>query len=443
MDTLIEPLFADTRHIQAALAQLGAQRAVMASKPIFNTQGVKLLDQAAYIDIEVYHRLKQHQLSAPLEDCLISPPTITGRGLRAAADEVLAGRPFFRRMADVEGVREVLLDTLAHVPLPPPVAFHLTLAQAVQPELFNHAVRTALTAVWLAWAPKRPTVDLTAAATAGLLHDIGMLYLDPVLMEPERLLDAEQRRQLYAHPLVTQALVSRHADYPREVGRAILEHHECLDGSGYPQHLTGSAISDLGRILSLAEVVSSMFSPGREVPELRLSVILRMNLHRYDNLLVVRLMRLLKPETDVQGNSPMSLLDDPVARLMELDQMLDAWPRGLTDWDRLPVLRRTGLEQLAGQVAQLRRALVTVGVAPEQLGLLGSDPLDNRLRCELTLLAGETAWQLRALARQTRRRWHLEPGEDYPSELLRWIDKVEALVARRGLAEVLDQANPL
>ena len=54
-------------------------------------------------------------------------------------------------------------------------------------------------------------------------------------------------------------LLARFRDYPKEAVRAVLEHHELLDGSGYPRGLVGDAISPLGRLLSLAEVVTAMF----------------------------------------------------------------------------------------------------------------------------------------------------------------------------------------
>ena len=83
---------------------------------------------------------------------------------------------------------------------------------------------------------------------------------------------------------------------------------------------------------------------------------------------------------------------------------------------------------LTRQVSQLHRTLARVGAAPEQLAQLGNDSLGIQLQTELTLLAGEAAWQLRTLARETGRRWRAEPGTSFPEERQEWLDRVVVLV---------------
>ena len=128
--------------------------------------------------------------------------------------------------------------------------------------------------------------DMTIAAAAGLLHDLGMLHIDPELLDGGKRLSGDQRRPLYAHPVTSSMLIERFQAYPQKVSRAILEHHEQLDGSGYPRGLAFDAISPLGRLLSLAEVVTAMFDGDRKYPEQRVSLLLRMSPYRYDPALV-------------------------------------------------------------------------------------------------------------------------------------------------------------
>ena len=105
--------------------------------------------------------------------------------------------------------------------------------------------------------------DVRDAAAAGLLHDLGMLHIAPDLLDSEERLSGDELRPVYVHPLTSSMLVDRFADYSKEVVRAIVEHHERLDGSGYPRGLAGDAISPLGRVLALAEVVTAMFDGER------------------------------------------------------------------------------------------------------------------------------------------------------------------------------------
>lgn len=95
-----------------------------------------------------------------------------------------------------------------------------------------------------------------------------------------------------------------------------MEHHEFLDGSGYPRNLSQESISPLGRILSLAELFTAIHSPERNASEHRLWVLLRMNQHRYDPLLVERLLERLEPDR--------SSLEEDMFRLPDPVQ----WPSG-------------------------------------------------------------------------------------------------------------------
>jgi hypothetical protein len=88
-------------------------------------------------------------------------------------------------------------------------------------------------------------------------------------------------------------------------------------------------------------------------------------------------------------------------------------------------------------VATSRR--FTVGGAPEQLELLGNEVLGDALQREMTLLTREAGWQLRTLARQTRRRWNAGPGENFPDSLQTWLDNVDTVVARITGSEIADE----
>ena len=419
----------ETQHFTKAVAQLGESRPVVASRAIFNAQGVKIVEKGVAINLGLYDRLMQHQLSAPMEDAVAATSTVTGKSLREIAEETMRDVPFFARMAPDAKTRGVLLDAIEKLPLPDAMAFQLTLAYEVRPEIYLHSVRSALTCAWLALVPMGSRFDVGMAAAAGLLHDVGMLHVDPLLLQPEHDLSEEQRRQLYSHPILATTLIERHHVYPKEVVRAVAEHHENLDGSGYPRSLTEGSISDLGSALSLAEVVTAMFTPGRQAPELRLSVILRMNQKRYAPGLVKRVLELVQPLQDASG-AVMSLLSDPVGRLREIDRVIGEWPAEALAGQTQTRQRQDALTSLTAQAAQLHRNLASVGAAPGQLDQLGTEALDDLLQQELSLLAVEATWQLRALERQCRRLWRLAADEAFPTPLQLWLDQVGAQVTQ-------------
>lgn len=419
----------DRQHFTQAVAQLGEHRSVVASKAIFNTQGLKVVDKGVAINLGLYDRLMQHKLTAPLEDSLISADCVSGESLKRTAASIMDEVPFFGRLAAEGAARKLVLNVIETVPLPEAMAFQLTVARDVRPEIYMNLVRTALVAVWLVnTGPLVPRYDLSMAAAAGLLHDIGMLHVDPVLLQPAHRLNRDQRRQLYSHPLLSTTLVERHHQYPRPVIRAVSEHQEYLDGSGYPRNLSGDAISTLGRVVCLAQVVAAMFAPGRSAPEMQLSVLLRLNAHRYDTEMAARVLTMVQPQLDVLS-AAVVLLDDPVALLGDIDAILAQLPLELGADAALTPARSQGMALVADHGGKLRRALAGVGAVPDQLAQLGDAVNDESVRTELTLLAREASWQLRTLGREARRRWRNAPDEAYPAPMQQWLDRIDTLVA--------------
>ena len=420
----------DTQYFTRAVLELGQLRQVVTTQPIYNERGIKIIEQGVAVHPGLYERLMEHRLAQPLENSVASLPTVNGHVLRRGIEAVAAQTPFFGRMLASREVREVLLDAVERIQLPDPIAFQLTMANELRPALYEHLLTTTLVTTWLALVSGLPRLQLRVAAATGLLHDLGMLHLNPQLLEHTSEIDRLQQRQLASHPLVSAALVERHKEYPREVAQAIVEHHEFLDGSGYPRHLSGAQISPCGRIMALTEMVAGAFAPGREIPESRLSVLLRMNTHRYDPVFVDRIAALLRPQDESVTALTLEPLEDPIGCLLEIEKVLTAWPEERIAASRLPEEHKKFLLPLAGQAAQLSRLLARVGAAPAQLTQLGQDTLDPHLQTELSLLASEAAWQLRALARQVQRHWRSELDPTIEATLQTWLSQVDAAVSR-------------
>ncbi len=416
----------DPGHFTRIVTEYGEHRPVVTKQAIFNTQGVKIIEQGTAIRQGLYERLMAHRLETPIEQSLRTEGGVTGRQVREGIEALLEKVPLMARMAPPGSERQRTLDVIEKLALPEPIAFQLSLMRDLRPGLYQHSLQAAWTMAWLVGSPLGSRFDVGMAAAAGLLHDLGMLHLDPVLLDPGRELNRDQRRQLDTHPLIGTALLERHHAYPSEVLRAIREHHECLDGSGYPASLGAESIGPLGRCLSLAEVVAALIGPGEAASELKLSVLLRMNRSRYDRELTVRVMELLQPGLDPETLRlpPMAA---PQARLTEIDRLISDWPRDVHSFEDSNPEREAGMRSITGLVDQFRRTLAEAGLAPaqlEQLGDAGDDPL---MQIELSLLAREAAWQLRALARQARRRWRAGAQGLYPPMLQSWSERADAL----------------
>jgi HD-GYP domain-containing protein (c-di-GMP phosphodiesterase class II) len=411
-----------------AVTDLAQRRPVVTSRAIFNENGVKLLEGGVAVDGSLYDRLVSHRLSVPLDECLSSEPSVTGRTLRAAAEGLLDAVPFFAQMGPPGRIRSMLLEAVQSIPLPMPVAFQLTLMQETRPELLEHSLQAALLCAHLEREGGATVHDMQTAAAAGLLHDLGMLHIAPELLSPDHRLHGDERRPLYTHPLTGSMQLQRFHAYPREVARAVLEHHERLDGSGYPRGLAGDAISPLGRMLSLAEVVTAMFDGRRRYPEMRVSLLLRMSPLRYDSALVPSIHRLLRALPPPAETSTV-LVEEAMHRLQLLCDLVADW-RGpaAAAADALPRAQAEVVRSLGEQVETLQRMLHHAGATREQLAVLGAaETNDPQLRIELWALEQELRWHLSAIANQLQRRWRgVSGGVAMPDALQQWLARVRA-----------------
>jgi PAS domain S-box-containing protein/putative nucleotidyltransferase with HDIG domain len=94
---------------------------------------------------------------------------------------------------------------------------------------------------------------------AGLIHDIGKVRVPAeILMNPDGLSEPEFM-MIKAHPRLGYEIL-RTIDFPWPVAQIVLQHHERMDGSGYPSGLSGEDIIIEARILAVADVVDAMAS---------------------------------------------------------------------------------------------------------------------------------------------------------------------------------------
>jgi HD-GYP domain-containing protein (c-di-GMP phosphodiesterase class II) len=104
-----------------------------------------------------------------------------------------------------------------------------------------------------------PQEQIEGIRVAGLIHDIGKLNIPlEVLSRPAELTRGE-RSMIEAHSRAGYDVLKT-VEFPWPVAQIVLQHHERLDGSGYPQGLSGEEIILEARILAVADVVATMSS---------------------------------------------------------------------------------------------------------------------------------------------------------------------------------------
>lgn len=121
-----------------------------------------------------------------------------------------------------------------------------------------------------------PKEELTSLMTAAELHDIGIIGIPGSILVKPRKLTEHEMKIAKKHPFVGSKLLEGIPGM-EAVQRAILEHHEFWNGSGYPFGIMGERISKAGRIISVAEFYDSITSErphrGKLYPEEALQLI--------------------------------------------------------------------------------------------------------------------------------------------------------------------------
>jgi len=134
--------------------------------------------------------------------------------------------------------------------------------------LANHSVNTLLVGIWLfinAFATsdfKRRNLD--RAALGLLLHDLGMTKVPGFILSKAGQLKQEERDKVVLHPMVGLKSLQKLNLSFEELDHAIMEHHERLDGSGYPQHM--KELNKFGALAAVADSFAAMITTRPYAP---------------------------------------------------------------------------------------------------------------------------------------------------------------------------------
>jgi putative nucleotidyltransferase with HDIG domain len=127
------------------------------------------------------------------------------------------------------------------------------------PYTAGHQTQVSRLAAAIAEEMGLPEKKVRSIRLAGALHDIGKVSIpSEILSKPGRLSKIEMD-MIKAHPKIGMDIL-KSIDFPFPVCKFVVQHHERMDGSGYPSGLKGEDIYIEARILAVADVVSAMGS---------------------------------------------------------------------------------------------------------------------------------------------------------------------------------------
>jgi PAS domain S-box-containing protein len=131
--------------------------------------------------------------------------------------------------------------------------------EARDPYTAGHQRRVSELAMAIAREMGLPEEQINGIHLAGIIHDLGKIHVPAeILSKPGKLNDIEFQL-IKMHPQAGYDIL-KHVKFPWPIADIVWQHHERLDGSGYPQGLKGDAILLESRIMAVADVVEAMSS---------------------------------------------------------------------------------------------------------------------------------------------------------------------------------------
>lgn len=240
------------------------------AEDIFTEQGLHVLSRGTVIQERDLHRLHQLRIDdVEIERRIAEEEGTTGFASQARLlpyyDDAVAGCELLFKRAleegqlrggDVEASFQPLVD---QVKTERDVVSLLLILNNRDDYTYQHSVQVGMLSYYLAKWSGWDEEETTQAGKAGFLHDIGKCRIpDSILNKPGKLTDEEfdevRRHSVYGFEIIRASFGEGVA------ATAALQHHERLNGEGYPYRLTAERIEPISRIVAIADVYSAMIS---------------------------------------------------------------------------------------------------------------------------------------------------------------------------------------
>lgn len=133
----------------------------------------------------------------------------------------------------------------------------ITVLEVHDPDSIGHQRRVADLAGTLARRLQWSSEEVEAVALAALIHDIGMVSVPASVLGKVDMLTGDEVRQIQRHVMTGVGMVE-HIEFPGAVTALIAQHHERLDGSGYPAGLKGDDVLRGAQLIGIADMLDAM-----------------------------------------------------------------------------------------------------------------------------------------------------------------------------------------
>ncbi|AZZ93931.1 HD domain-containing protein [Hahella sp. KA22] len=399
-------------HYTNHLAEVNETNAVIATEDIYNKDGMLLVKKGLAIKPEVARRLLNHKLVKPLE-------------VSVNVDDALFGQEIHRDIHQMFDRFEGLLEIHSSMRLEASLievcekygGYDLLVQKVtVLSKRLPKEYQKGLFCAWLSFAMATrlnlSNEEREAAFMAGLAHDAGMLHIDPQIVAKTGEYTPEEWRAMQSHTLIGDLFLSYIKEIPAVTRRAVKEHHERADGSGYPAGLFEDSLCIVGQVVAMADATYAICEKRRFNDKINLGEVMpvfQIDSSFFPNQVHMALMSVLRQvnhaatQLNISGD-----LSSMSAQLMEKRQMLEGVVESIYAL-RETLAEREHIKRMRVAKVKIDRLWTLVtrsGMLSAPLGRWLQHVVENQIIqtvsreiVEMDLMYQELQWQLKQLGR--------------------------------------------
>lgn len=249
------------------------QAGMKLGKKIYNDEGLTLLADGVELTDALITRLGKIDIGyVYVEDALTADVEIPGMLQDETRNQALkAVRTQFQSMTGASNITkgfyhldkkfskimDFILDDLSSQPDPMIMLLDMHTADNY---LYVHSLNVCLYTLVLGIAHGYSKNDLKVIGMGALLHDIGKTQIPTKIVQKPGALSDEEFRHMQAHTEIGYRILKDEPNIPLLAAHCALQHHERIDGSGYPRGLTGPQIHEYAKWLGVADSYDAMTS---------------------------------------------------------------------------------------------------------------------------------------------------------------------------------------
>lgn len=317
------------------LALMSANNPVVVADDLYAADGELLLSKATRLDQKNIAALKNKKLARPLANSIYIEQLITSDNLLEHLLETIRSTEYFQSLAERKHPLSSLAPVCATLSNLPLVQQFLTVMATQMNDLYQRTLCVSLWSLYIAQEMRLPVEEIGEIFWAAITHDVGMLHLDPKILNKTDELTASDWQHVQSHVDISTKILAGIPGLSPALITAVSEHHERCDGTGYPLAKVESELSIPGQILAVADAIVGIYfhhfkAQGRRWREV--IPVLEMNraayLYRSCEIVAAMILRSEIPLTDVVDGSN---VPEFAERMLQQNVHLQNWFSHLRD----------------------------------------------------------------------------------------------------------------